>query len=83
MTSLPGYDQCRVLTGANFENVFNLNLWAANAKLINYYMLYGYAPHSGACGKPNKSTEELRGAHCHSQESIASFSPITATSLAN
>ncbi|OAX38873.1 glycoside hydrolase family 35 protein [Rhizopogon vinicolor AM-OR11-026] len=37
----PGYDQCRVLTGANFENVFNLNLWASNAKLINYYMLYG------------------------------------------
>ncbi|KAI9568565.1 glycoside hydrolase family 35 protein [Boletus coccyginus] len=37
----PGYDQCRVLTGADFENVFNLNLWAANAKLINYYMLYG------------------------------------------
>ncbi|KAH0831870.1 glycoside hydrolase family 35 protein [Lanmaoa asiatica] len=38
----PGYDQCRVLTGADFENVFNLNLWAANAKLINYYMLFGY-----------------------------------------
>ncbi|EGN93829.1 glycoside hydrolase family 35 protein [Serpula lacrymans var. lacrymans S7.3] len=37
----PGYDQCRVLTGADFENVFNLNLWASNAKLINYYMLYG------------------------------------------
>jgi hypothetical protein len=41
MTFLPGYDQCRVLTGADFENVFNLNLWASNAKLINYYMLYG------------------------------------------
>ncbi|KAF8443138.1 glycoside hydrolase family 35 protein [Boletus edulis BED1] len=37
----PGYHHCRVLTGADFENVFNLNLWAANAKLINYYMLYG------------------------------------------
>ncbi|KAG1850871.1 glycoside hydrolase family 35 protein [Suillus subluteus] len=37
----PGYDQCRILTGANFENVFNLNLLASNAKLINYYMLYG------------------------------------------
>ncbi|KIJ64658.1 glycoside hydrolase family 35 protein [Hydnomerulius pinastri MD-312] len=37
----PGYDQCRVLTGADFENVFYLNLWASNAKLINYYMLYG------------------------------------------
>ncbi|KAG0700935.1 glycoside hydrolase family 35 protein [Suillus ampliporus] len=37
----PGYDQCRILTGANFENVFNLHLWASNAKLINYYMLYG------------------------------------------
>lgn len=37
----PGYDQCRILTGADFENVFNLNLWASNAKLINYYMLYG------------------------------------------
>lgn len=39
---LQGYHQCRILTGADFENVFNLNLWAANAKLINYYMLYGY-----------------------------------------
>ncbi|KAG1812912.1 glycoside hydrolase family 35 protein [Suillus subaureus] len=37
----PGYDQCRILTGPNFENVFNLNLLASNAKLINYYMLYG------------------------------------------
>ncbi|KAH7915479.1 glycoside hydrolase family 35 protein, partial [Hygrophoropsis aurantiaca] len=37
----PGYEQCRVLTGADFENVFNLNLWASNAKLMNYYMLYG------------------------------------------
>ncbi|KAG2088470.1 glycoside hydrolase family 35 protein [Suillus cothurnatus] len=37
----PGYDRCRILTGANFENVFNLNLWASNAKVINYYMLYG------------------------------------------
>ncbi|KAG2354709.1 glycoside hydrolase family 35 protein [Suillus spraguei] len=37
----PGYDQCRILTGPDFENVFNLHLWASNAKLINYYMLYG------------------------------------------
>ncbi|KIJ17952.1 glycoside hydrolase family 35 protein [Paxillus involutus ATCC 200175] len=37
----PGYDQCRTLTGPDFENVFYLNLWASNAKLINYYMLYG------------------------------------------
>ncbi|KAH7885531.1 glycoside hydrolase family 35 protein [Phlebopus sp. FC_14] len=37
----PGYDKCRVLTGADFESVFYLNLWASNAKLINYYMLYG------------------------------------------
>ena len=31
-----------MIRGADCENVFNLNLWAANAKLINYYMLYGY-----------------------------------------
>ncbi|KAL4081114.1 glycoside hydrolase family 35 protein [Scleroderma citrinum] len=37
----PGYEQCRELTGADFENVFYLDLWASNAKLINYYMLYG------------------------------------------
>ncbi|KAG9315962.1 glycoside hydrolase family 35 protein [Chiua virens] len=37
----PGYEPCRILTGSDFESVFNLNLWAANAKLINYYMLYG------------------------------------------
>ncbi|KAG2357219.1 glycoside hydrolase family 35 protein [Suillus spraguei] len=39
--STAGYDQCRILIGADFENVFNLNLWASNAKIINYYMLYG------------------------------------------
>ncbi|KAI6156505.1 glycoside hydrolase family 35 protein [Pisolithus thermaeus] len=37
----PGYERCRELTGPDFESVFYLNLWASNAKLINYYMLYG------------------------------------------
>ncbi|ESK87049.1 glycoside hydrolase family 35 protein [Moniliophthora roreri MCA 2997] len=37
----PGYEQCRKLTDADFESVFNLQLWASNAKLINYYMVYG------------------------------------------
>ncbi|KAF5348545.1 hypothetical protein D9756_009580 [Leucocoprinus leucothites] len=37
----PGYGPCRQLTGPEFQSVFNLNLWASNAKLINYYMLYG------------------------------------------
>lgn len=37
----PGYAPCRVLTGPDFQSVFNLQLWASNAKLINYYMLYG------------------------------------------
>jgi hypothetical protein len=37
-----GYDPCLQLTGPDFQSVFNLNLWAANAKLINYYMIYGY-----------------------------------------
>ncbi|TFK72820.1 glycoside hydrolase family 35 protein [Pluteus cervinus] len=37
----PGYGPCRTLTGPDFESVFNLQLWASNAKLINYYMLYG------------------------------------------
>jgi len=37
----PGYEGCRVLTGPDFQSVFNLQLWASNAKLINYYMLYG------------------------------------------
>ncbi|KAL5524689.1 hypothetical protein ACEPAF_9834 [Sanghuangporus sanghuang] len=37
----PGYPACRVLTGPDFEDVFYKTLWAANAKLINYYMLYG------------------------------------------
>lgn len=36
-----GYAPCRVLTGPDFQSVFNLQLWASNAKLINYYMLYG------------------------------------------
>ncbi|KAF8877096.1 glycoside hydrolase family 35 protein [Infundibulicybe gibba] len=37
----PGYPPCRVLTGPDFQSVFNRQLWASNAKLINYYMLYG------------------------------------------
>ena len=40
--TIPGYGSCRVLTGPDFQSVFNLQLWASNAKLINYYMLYGY-----------------------------------------
>jgi hypothetical protein len=42
IVSLVGYDPCRVLTGPDFQSVFNLQLWASNAKLINYYMIYGY-----------------------------------------
>ncbi|KAF7309268.1 BetaGal-dom2 domain-containing protein [Mycena indigotica] len=38
----PGYGPCGVLTGPDFQSVFNMDLWASNAKLINYYMLYGY-----------------------------------------
>jgi hypothetical protein len=37
----PGYELCRQLTGANFQSVFNRQLWASNAKLISYYMIYG------------------------------------------
>ncbi|CAK5270671.1 unnamed protein product [Mycena citricolor] len=37
----PGYAACAQLTGPAFQSVFNKNLWAANAKLISYYMLYG------------------------------------------
>ncbi|KAL1751658.1 glycoside hydrolase family 35 protein [Schizophyllum commune] len=37
----PGYEKCHQLTGPDFQSVFNLNLWAQNFKLINYYMLYG------------------------------------------
>ncbi|TFK52650.1 glycoside hydrolase family 35 protein [Heliocybe sulcata] len=37
----PGYEACRVLTGANFENVFYHTLWASNAKLLSFYMVYG------------------------------------------
>ncbi|XP_006462927.1 hypothetical protein AGABI2DRAFT_152299 [Agaricus bisporus var. bisporus H97] len=37
----PGYGPCRELTGPNFQSVFNLQLWASNFKLLNYYMLYG------------------------------------------
>ncbi|KAJ7058088.1 glycoside hydrolase family 35 protein [Mycena amicta] len=37
----PGYGPCRELTGPNFESVFHKQLWASNAKLISYYMIYG------------------------------------------
>jgi hypothetical protein len=39
----PGYDKCRELTGSDFMSVFYKSLWASNAKMINYYMVYGYA----------------------------------------
>ncbi|KAK7030467.1 hypothetical protein VNI00_014053 [Paramarasmius palmivorus] len=38
--SAPGYEACRELTGPGFESVFYLQLWASNAKLISYYMVY-------------------------------------------
>ncbi|KAJ6552812.1 glycoside hydrolase family 35 protein [Mycena capillaripes] len=37
----PGYGPCAELTGPTFQSVFNKQLWASNAKLISYYMLYG------------------------------------------
>jgi hypothetical protein len=37
----PGYEACRKLTGADFESVFYLDLWASNMKMINFYMFYG------------------------------------------
>ncbi|KAJ7648397.1 glycoside hydrolase family 35 protein [Mycena polygramma] len=37
----PGYAPCAELTGPDFQSVFNKQLWASNAKLISYYMVYG------------------------------------------
>ncbi|KAF7789942.1 hypothetical protein EIP86_000890 [Pleurotus ostreatoroseus] len=37
----PGYDACEVLTGPDFQDVFNKWNWASNVKLLSYYMLYG------------------------------------------
>ncbi|KAK0448411.1 glycoside hydrolase family 35 protein [Desarmillaria tabescens] len=37
-----GYSSCAVLTGTDFMSVFYLQLWASNAKLFSYYMLYGF-----------------------------------------
>jgi hypothetical protein len=37
----PGYDACRELTDEHFESVFFKNLYAANFKLINIYMVFG------------------------------------------
>ncbi|GJJ10923.1 hypothetical protein Clacol_005152 [Clathrus columnatus] len=37
-----GYDGCEILTNANFEDVFYKQNWASNAKLMSFYMLYGY-----------------------------------------
>lgn len=39
---LLGYGLCQELTGTDFQSVFNLGLWAANAKMISYYMVYGF-----------------------------------------
>ena len=40
----PGLDGCYTLTGPDFQDVFYKSLWAANAKLLNYYMVYGLVP---------------------------------------
>ncbi|KAJ3785437.1 glycoside hydrolase family 35 protein [Lentinula aff. detonsa] len=37
----PGYAQCEILTGPDFQSVFNRQLWASNAKLTSFYMIYG------------------------------------------
>jgi hypothetical protein len=37
----PGYAACEVLTGPDFQEVFYKNNWAANAKLVSYYMIHG------------------------------------------
>ncbi|KAI0632367.1 glycoside hydrolase superfamily [Trametes polyzona] len=37
----PGYEACEVLTGPDFQDVFYKHNWAANAKLVSYYMVYG------------------------------------------
>ena len=39
----PGHDACEVLMGPDFEDVFYKNNWAANIKMMLYYMFYGYA----------------------------------------
>lgn len=31
-----------VYLGPDFVSVFNLQLWASNAKLMNFYMIFGY-----------------------------------------
>ncbi|KAJ7885789.1 glycoside hydrolase family 35 protein [Mycena olivaceomarginata] len=37
----PGYNRCFQMTGPTFQSVFNRKVWASNAKLMNYYMIYG------------------------------------------
>ena len=37
----PGYPACQELTGPNFQDVFYKTLWAANAKMLSYYMVFG------------------------------------------
>lgn len=38
-----GYDKCAQLTGPQFQDTFNKQTWASNAKLLNHYMFYGCA----------------------------------------
>lgn len=37
----PTWDDCRTMTGPDFQNVFNKHFWASNMKAMNYYMFYG------------------------------------------
>ncbi|KZT12288.1 glycoside hydrolase family 35 protein [Laetiporus sulphureus 93-53] len=36
-----GYNNCEILTGVDFEDVFYKQNWASNVKMISYYMVYG------------------------------------------
>lgn len=72
----PGYEACGVLTGPDFQDVFYKHNWAANAKLLSYYMVYGYASLSSL---PLSSTNVLAEARAGLHSRSLGYTPVTTT----
>ncbi|KAF6747875.1 glycoside hydrolase family 35 protein [Ephemerocybe angulata] len=77
----PGFDACRILTGPDFQSVFNLQLWASNAKLINYYMFYGGTSWGGTPHPGVYTSYDYGASIAESRELSAKYDEIKRQSL--
>ena len=61
----PGYNACAVLTGPDFQDVFYKHNWAANVKLVSYYMFYGCVRRAVSCVPSQLTTKRETRAHTY------------------